>query len=247
MSDVLDDEVDVDAGRGERVEDGPGDAGPVRDRHDRDLGDVPVVGQAADLVALLHERVLLDERARRVLERAQDLDDDVVDPAELDGPDLHDLGALVGEFEHLLVADDGELAGVGDEPRVGGVDAPDVGEDLAAVGLERGGQGDRGRVAAAAAQGRDLLVAHGAAALWPWNPATMTTLPPSISCADASRLDAGDAGPAVRAVGRDAGLRPGQADGRRRRGHGGPSRRGSRSGARRWRAGRRARGDPARP
>ena len=45
----------------------------------------------------------------RVLERAQDLDDDVVDPAQLDGPDLHDLGALVGELEHLLVADDCEL------------------------------------------------------------------------------------------------------------------------------------------
>ena len=30
---------------------------------------------------------------------------------------------------------------------------------------------------------------------------------------DAARLDAGDAGPAVRPVGRDAGLRPGQADG----------------------------------
>ena len=88
-----------------------GDARPVRDGHDRDLGDVPVVGEAADLVALLHERVLLDERARRVLERAQDLDDDVVDPAQLDRPDLHDLGALVGQLEHLLVADDGELAG----------------------------------------------------------------------------------------------------------------------------------------
>ena len=85
--------------------------GPVRHGDDRDLGDVPVVGEPADLVALLHERVLLDERARGVLERAEDLDDDVVDPAELDGPDLHDLGALVGELEHLLVADDRQLAG----------------------------------------------------------------------------------------------------------------------------------------
>ena len=108
--------------------------GPVGDVDDRDLRDVPVVGQAADLVALLHERVLPDERAGGVLERAEDLDDDVVDPAELDGPDLHDLGALVGELEHLLVADDGELPRLRDEPRVGGVDAADVGEDLAAVG-----------------------------------------------------------------------------------------------------------------
>ena len=88
-------------------------ATPGRSGHgdDRDLGHVPVVGEPADLVALLHERVLLDERARGVLERAEDLDDDAVDPAELDRPDLHDLGALVGELEHLLVADDGQLAG----------------------------------------------------------------------------------------------------------------------------------------
>ena len=165
VADVLDDHVDVDAGVGQRVEDGPGDARPVRDGHDRDLGDVPVVGEAADLVALLHERVLLDERARRVLERAQDLDDDVVDPAELDRADLHDLGALVGELEHLLVADDGQLAGRRHEPRVGRVDAPHVGEDLAAVGAQGGRQGDRRRVAAAAAERGHLLVGGGPRAL----------------------------------------------------------------------------------
>ena len=89
----------------QRLEDGPGDAGAVRHGHDRDLGDVAVVGEAPDLVALLHERVLLDQRAGRVLERAEDLDDDVVDPAELDRADLHHLGALVGQLEHLLGAD----------------------------------------------------------------------------------------------------------------------------------------------
>ena len=132
------------------------DARPVGHLDQRDLGDVPVVGEAADLVALLHERVLLDERAGRVLERAEDLDDDVVDPAQLDGAGLHDLGALLGQLEHLLVADDGELAGVRHEARVGGVDAADVGEDLAAVGAEGGGQRDGGRVAAAATERRDL-------------------------------------------------------------------------------------------
>ena len=213
MADVLDDHVDVDAGLGQRVEDRARDARPVRHGDDRDLGDVPVVGQPADLVALLHERILLDERAGGVLERAEDLDDDAVDPAELDGADLHDLGALVGELEHLLVADDRQLAGAGDEPRVGRVDALDVGEDLAAVGAEAGRQRDRGRVAAAAAEGRDLA-SSSARALWPWKPATMTTLPAVELGADAARLDAGDPGAAVAAVGGDAGLRAGQADGR---------------------------------
>ena len=45
-----------------------GDARPIGHLDDGDLGHVPVVGQPADLVALLHERVLLDQRAGRVLE-----------------------------------------------------------------------------------------------------------------------------------------------------------------------------------
>ena len=60
----------------------------------------------------------------------------------------------------------GELAGVGDDPRVGAEDAGDVGVDLADAGVERGGEGDRGRVGAAAAErgdvaavGRDALEA----------------------------------------------------------------------------------------
>ena len=46
---------------------------------------------------------------------------------------------------------------------------------------QRGGEGDRGRVAAATAERRDLLVVGRRVALWPWKPATMTTLPSSSS------------------------------------------------------------------
>ena len=116
VANVLDDHVDVDPGVGERLEDRRGHAGLVRDLDERHLGDVAVVGQPADLVALFHERVLRDERAGCVLERAEDLDGDGIDPTELDRPCLHDLGALVGELEHLLVADHEQLAGLGDDP-----------------------------------------------------------------------------------------------------------------------------------
>ena len=51
-------------------------------------------------------------------------------------------------------------------------------------------------------------------ALWPWKPGDDDDLAALELGADAARLDAGDAGPAVRAVGGDAGLRAGQADGR---------------------------------
>ena len=140
----------------ERPEHRPGDARPVRHGEQRDLRDVAVVGQAPDLVALLHERILPDQRTRRVLERAEDLDLDVVDPAQLDRADLHDLGALLRELEHLLVADHVELAGVRHEARVGGVDAADVGEDLAAIGAQRGGERDGRRVRAAPPERRRL-------------------------------------------------------------------------------------------
>ena len=45
---------------------------------------------------------------------------------------------------------------IGDDPRVGGVDARDVGVDLARVGAERGGERHRGGVGPAAAERRDV-------------------------------------------------------------------------------------------
>src|ERR1035437_9257111 len=161
VADVLNDRIDVDAGFREGGENGMGDTGPVRDLDEGHFGHVAVVGQAANLVALLHERILLDERAGYVLERAQHLDDDVVDPAELYGPNLHDLGALVSQFHHLLVGDDRQLAGVGDEPRIGCVDAPNVGEDLAAYGVESGSQSDATGVRTASTESRDLRKSRG--------------------------------------------------------------------------------------
>ena len=98
-----------------------------------------------------------------------------------------------------------------DHPRIRGVDAPDVREDLAAVRTEGGRERDGRRVAAAAPEGRDLAVpdGRGALALEPGDdddPAVGELL------ADAARFDVGDAGPAVAAVRGDAGLRTGQAD-----------------------------------
>ena len=58
-------------------------------------------------------------------------------------------------LEHLLVRDAVELARVGDDPRVGGEDAGDVGVDLAG-GAEGSGQRDRGRIGAAASERRHV-------------------------------------------------------------------------------------------
>ena len=69
------------------------------------------------------------------------------------------LCAVTGEFEHLLVADFGELAGPGGHARVCGVDAVDVGVDLAAHGAEGCGEGDGGGVGASASERGDVHLA----------------------------------------------------------------------------------------
>ena len=87
-------------------------------------------------------------------------------------PRVHDARADAGQLEHLVVADGVDLARLGHEARVGGVDAVHVGVDLAvdidaaarAIGCRRGscfidrGQGDGGGVRAAAAERRDVVV-----------------------------------------------------------------------------------------
>ena len=178
----------------------PRDAWPVGDGDERDLGDIAVVGQAADLVALLHERILPDERSGRVLERAEDLDDDVVDPAELHRADLHDLGALVGELEHLLVADDGRAGGRSATRRGSAVKMPRTSVKIWQRSARRAAARATAVVSEPPRPSVVISFCPTAASLWPWNPATMTTLPASISVADPARFDVRDAGPAVAAV-----------------------------------------------
>ncbi len=78
--------------------------------------------------------------------------------AELDRPAVHHAGAEAGEFEHFVVADPFDAAGFGQEPRIGRVDAVDVGVDFAGVGPEHRGEGDGRGVAAAAAERGDVEV-----------------------------------------------------------------------------------------
>jgi len=89
---------------------------------------------------------LLDYGAGRVVEARAAVDDHAVVAGELDGAHLQDAGAARGHLEHLLVGDAVELARVRDDARVGGVDAVDVGVDLAYVGADAGRHRDGGRV-----------------------------------------------------------------------------------------------------
>ena len=65
---------------------------------------------------------------------------------------MHDLGTGRGHFEHLVVGNLGEFAGVFDDARIAGIDAVHIGEDLADIRLEGGCHGDGGEVRATTAQ-----------------------------------------------------------------------------------------------
>ena len=98
-----------------------------------------------------------------------------------------------------------ELARLGDDVGIGGVDAVDVGVDLADVGPERRGQGHRGEIGAPPPEGGDLLVIaqpletrhHGDLAVVEGAPHTLGG-------------DPGDAGLGVGAIGAHADLGPGE-------------------------------------
>ena len=75
----------------------------------------------------------------------------------LHGAQVEDLGAVGGQLQGLLAGEGLDALGGGDDAGVSGEQAVDVGVDLADVGVEGGGQGDRGRVGAAAAQGGGVL------------------------------------------------------------------------------------------
>ncbi len=83
-----------------------------------------------------------------------------LDPAlasVLHGAQLQDACAGPRHLQHLLVGDRVKLARRGHDPRVGRVDARDVGVDLADLGPQRGRQGHGRRVGAASTERGDIV------------------------------------------------------------------------------------------
>ena len=120
-------------------------------------GLLALVHDAGDQGFLEHVIVLLlDPRPFSFLEGRADVEPHIVAAGDLDRARGEDAGAGGGHLEHLVEADPRQLARVRDQPRIGGVDASDVGVDLAEVGAERGGERDGGRVGATAAERRHL-------------------------------------------------------------------------------------------
>ncbi len=80
------------------------------------------------------------------------MDRHVVFLGKLHRAGLQHVGPQAAELQHFVVADGVKLAGVGDDPRVGGENAVHVGVVLAHAGVEHRAQGDQRRVAPAPAE-----------------------------------------------------------------------------------------------
>jgi len=152
----LDDHVHVDGGVADGLEDARGHAGLVRDVGEGDLGLVLIKRDAANDDAFHVGGFFFHEGSGVVVEAGADFEHDAKFLGELDAATLHDFRAEAGELEHLVVGNLGELLRVGDNAGVGGIDAIDIGVNLAEVGLQRGGEGDGGEVGTAAAERGDL-------------------------------------------------------------------------------------------
>ena len=131
------------------------------------------------------------------------MEPDLVDHGHLDRADLQDLGAERGHFEHLLERYLVEPAGLGHDAGIGGVDAVDVGVDVAAVGRNRRGERDRGGVRAAAPERR-----HPVGGCAPLEAGDDRDLARVEGLDQPRSVDLGDAGLAMEVVGEDRDLPP---------------------------------------
>ena len=178
-----------------------------RARRDRHLRLAGVVGDARDDGLLSTSSSLTIQVPSSLVERRADVDRHAVVASVLDRAQHQDARAVRRQVEHLLVRHLRELARLRDDPRVGAVDAVDVGVDLAHVRLERGRERDRGRVGAAAAERRD--VARRSRRPGSRRRSRSARVERLVDAA-AAHLD--DARPAVARVGDDPRLRSGERD-----------------------------------
>ena len=156
---------------------------------------------------LLHDILLVaDQRAELrvagIVERRAHIGLDLVHHRHFDRTHLQDLGPERGHLEHFLERHLVEPPRLRHDARIGGVDAVDVGVDVAAVGVKRRGQRHRRSVRAAAAERRHA-VGLGANALEAGDDCDLAL---GEACDDPDAVDAGDARRAVRVVGRQRDL-----------------------------------------
>src|SRR5579871_1269970 len=163
---ILHDHIDVDVLVGERSEKGSGDPRLVGEPPDRDLRIVLRERDAGDNLIFQNLLLIANERADRLVAPAtlriiRVFETRTHEKAylllhrKLDRADLQHLGAERGHLQHLLEGDLVEALRLLRDVGIGRIDAVDVGVDVAAVGVDRGGDRHRARVGTAAAEGGD--------------------------------------------------------------------------------------------
>ena len=172
-ADILDNHVDVDVGSRQGPEDRGNSAGAVGHSGQDNLGFVLVGGDAGDQLAFHVQSfqffVRDNHRTRQRIRRRRifvDKGREHLHPhlflhSKAHRARLQHLGANAGQFQHLFIGHVLELAGLGHDARVGGIDAIDIGIDIATVRLEPGRHRHRAGVRATTAQRRDpAIIAH---------------------------------------------------------------------------------------
>ena len=150
---ALHNHVDIDRIVGERPEYGRCDARTVGHFLHRDLGFVAAVGDAAHNL-MLHDLALVDQKGSRGIGKTRpDVHPYLVVHRHFDRARLQHLGALRCHLQHFFIGDPSELARFRNDARIAGIDTVDVGEDVAAIGLERGRERHRRSVRAGRSPG----------------------------------------------------------------------------------------------
>ena len=127
---------------------------------------------------------------------------------ELDAALVQNAGAARSHLEHFLVADLIDLAGTRDDTRIGRVDTGNVRVDLADVRLDARRDGDSGRIRTPAAQRSDVSRCVDSLESRDDDDAAF-----GKRHADAIGVDFANRRLAVHAIGNQADLPPGEADG----------------------------------
>ncbi len=205
LGNALHDHVHADVAARDRGKNPAGDAGLVADVVDGHLGLVALQADAADDDVFHVRGFFLGDGARGVLEAGTHFEFHAEFLGELDRARLHHLRAGAGHLEQLVVGDFVDLLRVGDDARIAGKDAVDVGENLAGIGVQRAGQGDRGQIGAAAAERGRFAI--GVLSLEPGDDDDVIFREQRV---DLSRRDVGDLRAGMGAIGQDAGFGAGQ-------------------------------------
>ncbi len=154
---VLDDHVHINGLLGQGRDDAVSNPGPVGDADYGYLGLIAVQGYSRyDSVLHLYFLLLHNPGTAVAPEGRLDQQGHPVFPGQLHGPNLQHLGSQAGHLQHLLVGDLLQMARLGADMGIGGVDPVHVGINLANIRPESGGQGYRRGIGAAPAQGGDI-------------------------------------------------------------------------------------------